>query len=75
MTSLIYGPRMFDNGEDKAHVIDQEDPKEEMMEIEDIAAEPIDSGKINRCGHCRRMQYGHPVPYGSGKCLFRQDKG
>ena len=49
--------------EEEIDVIDLEDPEEENMEIEDIAAEPINSLRIKRCGHCRRMQYGHPVPY------------
>jgi hypothetical protein len=41
--------------DDKVETINQEDPQEESMEIEDIAAEPLDSMKIIRCGHCRRM--------------------
>ena len=56
--------------EDEVQIIEEEEPQEEAMEIEDIAAEPLDSVKINRCGQCRRMQYGHPVPYGAGKCLL-----
>ena len=42
------------------------------MEIKDIAAEPINSSRIKRCGHCRQMQYGHSVPYGAGKCLLEK---
>ena len=57
-------------GNEYVEVIEVEDPREELMEIDDIAAEPLNSTRINRCGHCRRMQYGHPVPYGAGKCLL-----
>ena len=39
------------------------------MEIE---AEAIDSTKINRCEHCRRVQFGHPVPYGLEKCKLER---
>ena len=53
-------------------MIEDEDPDEEMMDIDDIAAEPIDSAKINRCGKCRRVQYGHPVPYGAGRCILEE---
>ena len=48
--------------------LNKEDPSEEAMDIEDIEAEPIDSVRINRCGHCRRVQFGHPVPYGQDTC-------
>ena len=42
-----------------------EDPSEELMDIEEIEA---NSNKINRCGKCRRVQFGHPMPYGIDKC-------
>ena len=38
---------MSENGEDKVEVIDQEDPQKEIMNIEDFANDPINSGKIN----------------------------
>ena len=41
------------------------------MEIE---AEAIDSTKINRCEHCRRVQFAHPVPYGLEKCKLERIK-
>ena len=65
---------MSENGEDKVEVIDQEDPQKEIMNIEDFATDPINSGKINIYRHCRRMQYGHPVPHWSVKCLIEKIK-
>ena len=58
--------------DEEIEIIDLEDPEEENMEIDDIAAEPITSSSIKRCGYCRRVQYGHPVPYGAGKCLLEK---
>ena len=40
------------------------------MEIEEIGAEPLNTDRINRCGKCRRVQFGHPKPYGIYKCLL-----
>ena len=59
---------------ENVEIIEEEDPSEEIMEINDIAAEPLNSTRVNRCGHCRRMQFGHPVPYGSEKCLLDKIK-
>ena len=54
--------------DDDIIIVEEEDPEERMMKIDDISAEPIDSTRVNRCGHCRRMQYGHQITYGAGKC-------
>ena len=43
--------------DDDIIIVEEEDPEERMMKIDDISAEPIDSTRVNRCGHCRRMQY------------------
>ena len=41
---------------------------EEEMEIEEIANEPEDSEKVNRCKKCRRLKFGHTLPFGQDKC-------
>ena len=46
----------------------EEDPDEEEMEIEDLNKETIDSKKIVRCRKCRRMKFGHPLPWGEKNC-------
>ena len=46
----------------------EEDPDEEEMEIEELNKETIDSKKIVRCRKCRRMKFGHPLPWGEKNC-------
>ena len=55
-----------------AGIVEKEDPSEEMMEIEEIEVEPLNSKRIRRCGKCRRVQFGHPVPYGIDKCKLER---
>ena len=62
----------MNNSQHEAESIEREDPSEEAMDLEEIEAEPLDSERINRCGKCRRVQFGHPVPYGTGKCLLER---
>ena len=53
-------------------IIREEEPTEEDMEVEEIANEPPDSRKINSCKKCRRMKFGHPVPYGQEHCQLER---
>ena len=45
-----------------------EENQEESMEIDQLINEPLESGKIARCKKCRRMKFGHPLPYGLHDC-------
>ena len=49
-------------------IIQNEEPDEEEMDVEDISKEPPDSRKIDRCKKCRRMKFGHPIPFGKDNC-------
>ena len=49
-----------------------ENPEEEQMEIEELNKETIDSKKIMRCKKCRRMQFGHPLPWGENYSELNQ---
>ena len=56
--------------DDEVETIEDKGTDEETMEINKISNELLDLRKIRRCGHCRRMQYGHPIPYGTDKCIM-----
>ena len=53
-------------------VIQSEEPVEEEMDVDEIAKEPPESRKIDRCKHCRRMKFGHPIPFGLDKCQLEK---
>ena len=48
--------------------VDEEDHIELSLDIEDFRKEPIESKKVARCKHCRRLKFGHPKPFGESNC-------
>ena len=52
----------------------EEDAEEESMEIEELREVAVDSGRVVRCKHCRRMRFGHPLPYGEKECRLEPIK-
>ena len=54
-------------GQVDSDVIDTEGAEEE-MEIEEIIKEPENSVKVDRCKKCRRLKFGHTLPFGQDKC-------
>ena len=48
--------------------VDEEDHIELSLDIEDFRKEPIESKKVARCKHCRRLKFGHPKPFVESNC-------
>ena len=60
-------------GNNKSNTYQVEDEDEESMEIEELRQVPLNSGRVVRCKHCRRI-FGHPSPYGEKECRLEPMK-